>query len=118
MFFKVRHIIAAFVSVCAFYSCGGNGNPVAFKCEMRGVSDIPVSGKLTLTEVAGEGFNTKSVIIRDSIAISMEQRDGYLFSISNVTTGELLGQFCRQGKSSQEILSAIPIKAYMADAER
>ena len=110
----IIYILLIFV---LFHSCA-RGPEVFFKCEMQELNEKARVEKIMLKEVEGTGINTMSDVVKDSIALSLEPTGGYLFSISNVMTGKFLGQFCKQGKSAQEILSAIPVKEiYESDGE-
>ena len=55
-------------------------------------------------------FDTADCLIYDTLAFSFGHRQDYIVSVSNVTTGELIGKFCKRGRAWEEPMNGLPLQ--------
>lgn len=101
------------VLMCAgvsFASCTHGLEKKLIRCDVHETGYPKETVNIETSPVGQEGPDLMSVIIRDSLVISLERSQPYLFSISDLRTGELMMMCCRKGRSANEPVSAIPVR--------
>ena len=63
-------------------------------------------------------FDTADCLIYDTLAFSFGHRQDYIVSVSNVTTGELIGKFCKRDRAWEEPMNGLPLQElYVEDGD-
>lgn len=74
--------------------------------------------KIELPSSEPSNFDTADCLIYDTLAFSFGHRQDYIVSVSNVTTGELIGKFCKRGRAWEEPMNGLPLQElYVEDGD-
>ena len=97
-------------------SCSDNIGPSLFECDLSETGKPAETVAMKVNGLRGiPGINTRSVAIFDTLAISMETEGSSLFSVNDLESGELIGTYCRRGRSLNEMLLSINISQLYKD---
>lgn len=107
-----------YVSALVLFSCFSCSTVTEQDFFTFPLTEIEKSGSLTelpVDEICKTGQNLSGCIISYPYLITKSSGE-YLFSISDLSSGELYGQYCRRGRAANEPLSSLPLtKIYEKD---
>ena len=107
----MRNLVCILLCLCALMSCSWLHDcpeQEFFKFDLQRAEEDCACVDLTLDVSDGHNVGGTDCIVIDSLVVSLS-RDEYLFHISDLESGELVGSFCRRGRAGNEPLSALPL---------
>ena len=100
-------------------SCSKKIDVQSLYCEpLHKVTSDVTESALKIPDAVPVNFDTREYLIYDTLVFSFLIHQDHIVSISNTSTGELLGNFCKRGRAWDEPIDVMPLQEiYVDDGE-
>lgn len=98
-----------FYLLLSLLSCSRVGECEFFNYEIRTIDDVRTSAELETRAIDVLSAKTDGCTVCGDMILSYTPENDCLYSVTDLSTGELKGNYCSKGRSWNEPLSAIPL---------